>query len=616
MGEAEPIPRQNPEINFKEPTKGQIREATKEMRDEERSELARNAWEKRREYFERKQSLEPLIEDLKERAVREEISVEETIDRLEELEGNIEDRKSSLISRVFGFRNIRNLETQREETQEENIDRSQQLAQTIEDYNELKIRLDDRSELEEAKEMIDMFYSENQPVWQEYQEELSRRKVENVCKKHDCLIMHGMISGRNAPEANSIIKAHTDFEARLQILLGFQPTISCSSFKEGDGWDDLWSSGGIILKSGSIEKAYESDGGTKATGIKSRGENRVKGERVSQYIDQVINSDVRGYDELVTADVEVAGLYFISEFETTRDGPDRPSDRKMVKLALKYDLPLYEIRYGNIWQVDPSKVGYERELSRQEVDNDTILKQAPQLSGKDREKHRQEVLEHSPFKLDIESLPELHSAASYRLGRESFIRMIACSSPESIQGTPINRDDLPRELSQRLNENQSCQLLEATQNPDGIKKFYLSNDGQVYQVDFKRSGQRVDIVRLSRKYPGGDEMALYHKPGFVWQSEERIDSTEQYLGALNDNLTKVEKSDFYSDQERERSRQSILFAAYGFVQQGQELGMGEEVEPILEYITQFHPREYYQGLVDEKINDQGGLVVTEEDIRR
>jgi hypothetical protein len=586
------------------------------MRHEERNELARKVWDRRQEYFDRKESLEPLIEDLKERAAKEEISVNETIGRLEKLDSEIEDRKSSLISRVFGFRNIRNLETQREETQEINIDKSQQLAQIIEDYNELKVRLSDRSELEEAREMLDMFYSENQPVWQEYQEELSKRKVENVCKRHDCLIMHGMISGGDAPEANSVIKAHTDFETRLQILLGFQPTISCSSFKEEDDWDDLWSSGGVIIKSGSIQQAFQSDGATVATGIKSKERDRPKGKKVSRHIDQVIGTDVSGYDELVTRDVEIAGIYFISEFETVRNGPDKPSEFKMADLAIKYNLPLYEIRYGNIWQVDPNKVGYERELSRQEVDNDTILEQAPQLSEREKAKHRKNVLEHSPFKLDFESLPELHSAASYRLGRESFIRMIACSKPESIQGTPIDRDDLPRKLSQKLNGNQSCQLLETTQNPEGIKKFYLSDNGQVYQVDFKRSGQKTNIVNLTRKYTTKDDIALYHKPGFVWQSEERIDSTEQYLEALNNNLAKVKNENLYSDQEKERDRELILFAAYGFAQQGQELGMEKEVQPILEYITQFHPQEYYQALVDEKINDQGGLVVTEEDIRR
>lgn len=202
-------------------------------------------------------------------------------------------------------------------------------------------------------------------------------QIGEVSASYNIIFVHGITDDLGSK--TDLLKKESDWQAKLYILLGLNPSVSASSIKKGD-WigHNMWEGMGVILNGGTIIQASPTDLGTDADSLDERvslrGSNQspVSGQIKSAILDR--EADV--YNEFIVKNPKVAGIYVVAYDEYPSFGrPDiisqKKRDSKIHKIATDLQVPLYVIDYGQ---------AYDSQFSRDSKGNYSISKTGNPIS--------------------------------------------------------------------------------------------------------------------------------------------------------------------------------------------------------------------------------------------
>lgn len=244
---------------------------------------------------------------------------EEYTQKVEKLRDEIEAKKSNIITRIFEFRKIRELQKE--------LDFRERVASRSEDVIAKKKELVDAygyllSEEQTLAVIIDEANKENKE-WDErkkrdFLEDEKRRTIGDLANRHGVFFVHDIVDAEWKPSGNNnaINTKNLDFLNQLDIVLGLDPTISVSTLKS-DTKQYTFGQGswGVFLSGGRVIGGEPSDAATIAYGLRNRKMIGGDANKTIQGIDVAISGDgryitrERGYNELVVENPEVAGVY-------------------------------------------------------------------------------------------------------------------------------------------------------------------------------------------------------------------------------------------------------------------------------------------------------------------
>ncbi len=388
-----------------------IRKFTKERPEsqEERNQLAQDIRQQRKEYFSNRGNLNAKSEELKKQMEQKEIDLAQAREDVKSLQESLDKSKENFILKLFDFIKLRQLKEKTGVMSELQIE----IASVSMLISELDQQIADKQKILSTKESIAQFYRDKTIELQEYNKEQEFRSAKHISEAHDVLFVHGLLHMRGPVENSALKDESIDFETKLKILLGLDPTVSVSSIRSGDTRHNIWTGAGVLLKNGVVRKAFPTDAGTQVKNLRERSVNtydpRIEfAEKKDIYgqIDDAINlRSPKEYNEFILENPEVAGLYVYlpSEADTAQDyGGQSVSDEMVVEASRDLDLPIYGLREGN-----PCKVAYNEELRKLEyvkdVDRSEILENQFNLDDEQRREMVKSILtENSPFKSEIE----------------------------------------------------------------------------------------------------------------------------------------------------------------------------------------------------------------------
>ncbi|MBI3485652.1 hypothetical protein HY025_01765 [Candidatus Daviesbacteria bacterium] len=147
-----------------------IREFSREQSAEERSRLAREIWQGRKEYFQQRRITAERQAQLKEETSHREINLKEQLQKLQELRDRLSQLSESRFKRVLNYTHLRGLTTdlateeqayqQLRQEQDTQLTKEQDLTQQLEATSSM-------TELESGRKAIQDFYEEEKEIWAE-----------------------------------------------------------------------------------------------------------------------------------------------------------------------------------------------------------------------------------------------------------------------------------------------------------------------------------------------------------------------------------------------------------------------------------------------------------------
>lgn len=140
-----------------------IKEFSKQNAPEERAEVGATLWEKRREYFDHKQANNLRKDELQGLQSEKDRDYKEFLQRVAELEQQLENYNISFVSRISNVFTIRKLRHELEQLAGVKTDLEKNLANIREDIQTLD--RDEPSELKEAENILDQFYQKQESIW-------------------------------------------------------------------------------------------------------------------------------------------------------------------------------------------------------------------------------------------------------------------------------------------------------------------------------------------------------------------------------------------------------------------------------------------------------------------
>ncbi len=174
------------------------------------------------------------------------------------------------------------------------------------------------------------------------------------------IILHGITGVGNGN--NCVVNAGNK-QARdlFSLVIDEKPSISCTAFSPGDSsFANIYGACGVIIGDGKIHSAVWQDAGSAALAKKLRLVHTISGpkEKIEADIERAIGFRT-GFNELVVAQPEVRGIYFIDN--SLQAGVTRlrscMSYDALAQLAKDRNLPLYRLSYKEgLVELDPDEV--------------------------------------------------------------------------------------------------------------------------------------------------------------------------------------------------------------------------------------------------------------------
>jgi hypothetical protein len=141
-------------------------------------------------------------------------------------------------------------------------------------------------------------------------EEENLRSIENLAKEKEVFFVHGIVDNKYTDDANKIIETNKlKWDEKLDVILGFEPTLSGSTVKPGSGQETHGRRGVIFLR-GKALGGDRNDLQSVAHGLYERSfDNSLKS--VESIRDAIGSEKSRqaGYNEIILEKPEVAGVY-------------------------------------------------------------------------------------------------------------------------------------------------------------------------------------------------------------------------------------------------------------------------------------------------------------------
>ncbi len=161
-----------------------------------------------------------------------------------QLEQELNDKKSSFVSRLFKRTELSKLEQnlqERKATLDEVKKDITERQQLLSEVSGLAGAEQDRTEV---RKKLDEFYKDQAGLNEQFEKEQGARSVEEISKKEGVLFIHAMsLAGevQNGSEYNnSVINGGAvDIKTKLKLIMGLEPTLSCSTIKNGDTRNEM-----------------------------------------------------------------------------------------------------------------------------------------------------------------------------------------------------------------------------------------------------------------------------------------------------------------------------------------------------------------------------------------
>lgn len=241
--------------------------------------------------------------------------------------------------------------------------------------DETETAMNDTSELDEAKSLLNEFYASQSGLKNQLNEEQDVRDVAKLSEQNNLVFIHGVPlragrdNMRNTVENNPTVSVvNADFRTKLDLLLSLQPTISASAVsiaeRKSDDIDSFYPAG-VVLAGGTVLAAYQRDIGTFAYGLYTRGskyDHEVSKttiqpnirEHIAEAIEPSEKVHMTGkHNEIVVENPKPAGLYIELEyFEQLYQSNNSLRDSQLAIVtdyAKEAGLPVYYRRGGKFY---------------------------------------------------------------------------------------------------------------------------------------------------------------------------------------------------------------------------------------------------------------------------
>jgi hypothetical protein len=575
----------------------EIKQFTKEQSREERDVLAIEIREKRKKYFEKKKNTSERIFELERDAENTEIRAETKRKEIELIYKEISDKQSSKITELFNFLRLRSLRKKLETKKDmiENIEddylKIKQLLESLdESYN-------NRSELKEAKDILTKFYENKNEEWNKYTEYLKNTDITNVAEKYNVNFIHAIhpnfIPGRNSP-----LQENVDWKTKLKIVIALEPSISVSTIEEGDDWHKMWARMGFILNGGHINSARSGDQATIPTGLKSRhGQQPFGYKTIVEDIEHSITEKNRGYNEFAVDNPKIAGFYICTDDTGNVIRNDLVPTEEITGILSGYKIPIYIVFQGVVFETEYNN--QTKTLKRgNKILPTELLKKQFKLDDSEKMKIKEDLFEDSPFKINPAEMSKIDARAQ---GRQTYIEI------NFWHGT--NKD---------LSDNSSL-----TEFPKvGARVKYSVESGKLTKRELNtRTGEENwegGGLRERDSFNGG----WIHIGYSTANLGHPIDDNDSYLTGVKKELEKwQEKIEEYQLQNNDQGIKlsenflnCLIFHLYGFTEQAGEMNDTETQNKATKLVEQYLSREKYENVIRNRIDSDGRLKITEEDL--
>lgn len=288
--------------------------------------------------------------------------------KIEALRTEIDAKRSSLITRIFDYRKIKELRQDLGRTENILAQREDEQGRRQELIGQFDAIVDSETRL---GQLMDEAYEENKAFdalkQQEFKEDEQKRSLESLVKKHQVFFVSDIVDADWKPSENNqaVDTKKLNFDDQLNIILGLDPTIAVSTLspdsKNRTFGKQSW---GVLLSAGRVVGGSETDAASVVTGLRSRYID--KNQRSTAAIDKAIERPLgngkiesESYNELVVERPEVAGVYFkwgrdwpeVREGETIslQNGKNASYDGWWEQIAsvMQTGAPIFMIEPGN-----------------------------------------------------------------------------------------------------------------------------------------------------------------------------------------------------------------------------------------------------------------------------
>lgn len=247
--------------------------------------------------------------------------IEERQKRIDELQGEISQKKESWINRLVEFRKIRDLEEKLQMTERMKNLAGEDKKRTDELIAAYDFIIAEGNDLTSIKsEVKTELQARDEERFAAMEQDEKARGIETLAQKHQCFFVHDIVDADWKPSENNraVDTKGLSWDDQLDILVGLEPTISASSLQEGVRGDGTFGRGswGAFIGEGKVLGGATGDIGTRAYGLYDR--EVPSNARDLNSIDRAIdrqsrrtgNNQDKSYNELVVERPQVAGIYF------------------------------------------------------------------------------------------------------------------------------------------------------------------------------------------------------------------------------------------------------------------------------------------------------------------
>ncbi len=319
-------------------------------------------------------------------------------------------------------------------------DLEKDIAERLKIIGETESVILDISSLEDAKDKLKKFYTEQSDLKSTFEGESEIRDVETLSRENGDIFLHGVPTkyraNRNTSMNNPTFNTESlSTEDKLSLIMGLEPTISASVIREGQHDVETFYTFGVILGGGTVLSAYAEDSGTVAEGLYSRSAKYDKETKqiqrtsiqknISKHLNKAIGTPAEerrygSYNEIVVEKPKVAGLYInISQFNPDFETIDIS---ELQKYAKEFNLPIYALKDGKLYPFDVlNKIEIGENGKKRQKENafepdgeklsiDTVLSGQRDVSSEEKIRLATSVVEKKPFKISDTGESILYSA--------------------------------------------------------------------------------------------------------------------------------------------------------------------------------------------------------------
>jgi len=574
----------------------ELRQFSKELLPNQRWDVAQEVKMKRNECFARKEELSEKLENLTKEVQERKAGVDQIIKEIGDIEEMMTQKRGSTISSFLNFFALRKLQKKKESKEFSKDSFEKEYLETKEESEIVRDLLDDKTRIDESRQFLNQFYSGLESKWNKYQEELNIRDIKNIVSDYNVNFIHG-IHPNFIPSGNSPLQDWVDWKTKLKILLALEPTISTSTIKQGDSWEKMFARMGVILNSGLVQAASPDDMGSRATTLKQR---RVipSSETMKDQIKRAITDThpEGGYNELVVENPKVSGLYVCLDDTGNIIKKDKVSAEEMVNMSKELGMPLYAIQGGIVYETE-----YDQEnktlLTKNIKSPKDFANEHFKITDSQKEQILNDIFNDSPFKIES---PEVQYVDSRGQGRQCYIE--------------TNFSEVNKKNKEGLSVDKKRKLAEIPMIGRKITYYIDDEDKLRCQGEYTHTKEIYGLYMGSKSH--------YIDIGFTHHDlGQPITSNEIYLTGMKESINEISKkrkgiiekkenTEFYDDWLN-----MLAFHLYGFGEQAGEMGDKETQQRALELANDIIKEEKYKEVMDKRIDNEGRLKITIEDIK-